>query len=55
MLTSERVTGVEERLAAALDTVQLCFKRQQDLAATMEALLDTVVCESRNEPILRLA
>jgi hypothetical protein len=55
MLTAERVSAVETQLASALDTVQLCFQRQQDLAATMEALLDTVVFESRNEPVLRLA
>jgi ElaB/YqjD/DUF883 family membrane-anchored ribosome-binding protein len=55
MLTAERVGAVEMQLASALDTVQLCFQRQQDLAATMEALLDTVVFESRNEPVLRLA
>lgn len=53
--TAERVEVMETRLAHALDTVEFCFKRQQDLAATMEALLDTVIYEHRNEPVLRLA
>ena len=51
----ERVDAIELQVAKALDTVQYCFRRQQDLAATMEALLDTVVFEQRNEPVLRLA
>lgn len=53
--TAERVATMEAQVAKALDTVQYCFRRQQDLAATMEALLDTVVYEHRNEPVLRLA
>lgn len=53
--TAERVTTMEAQVATALETVQYCFRRQQDLAATMEALLDTVVYEHRNEPVLRLA
>ena len=53
--TAERVTAIEAQVAQALDTVQYCFRRQQDLAATMEALLDTVIYEHRNEPVLRLA
>jgi len=53
--TAERVGTMEAQLAKALDTVQYCFQRQQDLAATMEALLDTVIYEHRNEPVLRLA
>lgn len=53
--TAERVTAMEAQVAKALETVQYCFRRQQDLAATMEALLDTVVYEQRNEPVLRLA
>ena len=53
--TTERVDAIELAMAKALDTVQYCLRRQQDLAATMEALLDTVVFEQRNEPVLRLA
>lgn len=54
-VTADRVADLEAQLARAMDTVQHCFRRQQELAATMEALLDTVVFEARGEPVLRLA
>lgn len=51
----DRVADLEAGLARALTTIDMCFSRQRDLAATMEALLDTVIFEQRGAPALRLA
>lgn len=51
---SERVDDLEHRLAELSETVERCFTRQNELADTMAAFLDTVLAEQRGEPVAGL-
>ena len=50
----ERFSKVEEQVAAAAESVENCIRRQNELANTMEALLDTVVFSRADCPVVRL-
>ncbi len=52
---TERLERVELQMSTLADTVERCFSRQRDLAATMEAFLDTMLAEQRNEPVAGLS
>jgi hypothetical protein len=54
-VTAERVAAVEEALAAADATVERCFQRQNELADTMAAFIDTMMAERRGEPVAGLS
>lgn len=51
----ERITGLEARLVEVADTMERCFTRQNELAGTMSAFLDTVIAEQRGEPVAGLS
>ena len=51
----ERITGLEARLVEVADSVERCFARQNELADTMSAFLDTVIAEQRGEPVAGLS
>jgi hypothetical protein len=53
-VTAERLAKVEEALAAADATVERCFARQNELADTMAAFIDTMMAERRGEPVAGL-
>jgi hypothetical protein len=53
-VTAERLAAVEEALAAADATVERCFQRQNELADTMAAFIDTMMAERRGEPVAGL-
>lgn len=55
VVSSKRFADLELRFETMALQVERCFERQQELAASMEAMLDTLVFEARNEPVLRLA
>src|SRR5688572_15039426 len=48
---AQRVRDVEDHVAELATALERCFQRQQILADTMEAVLDTVMSERRNEPV----
>lgn len=50
----QRVSDLESRFADTDAGLERCFQRQQILADTMEALLDTVLSERRGEPVAGL-
>ena len=54
-VTAERIAAVEEALAASEATVERCFSRQNELADTMAAFIDTVIAERRGEPVAGLS
>jgi hypothetical protein len=54
-VTAERLAAVEEALAAADATVERCFQRQNELADTMAAFIDTMMAERRGEPVAGLS
>jgi ElaB/YqjD/DUF883 family membrane-anchored ribosome-binding protein len=54
-VTAERIAAVEEALVAADKTVERCFLRQNELADTMAAFIDTMMAERRGEPVAGLA
>lgn len=51
----DRITGLEARLGEVVATVERCFARQNELADTMSAFLDTVIAERRGEPVAGLS
>ena len=51
----ERVGEVERRIDELNSTVERCFNRQNELADTMAAFLDTVMAEQRGEPVAGLS
>lgn len=51
----DRITGLEARLVEVADTMERCFTRQNELADTMSAFLDTVIAEQRGEPVAGLS
>ena len=53
--TRDRVGEVERRIAELTTTVERCFHRQNELADTMAAFLDTVLAEQRGEPVAGLS
>lgn len=55
LATIERLQAVEMQLADALETTNACFHRQNDLADTMAAFIDTMMFERRDEPVTGLA
>ena len=52
---NDRLTGVEQRVDDLIRTVERCFTRQNELADTMTAFLDTVLAEQRGEPVAGLS
>jgi DNA repair exonuclease SbcCD ATPase subunit len=54
-VTAERITAVEETLAAADAAVERCFRRQNELADTMAAFIDMMMADQRNEPVAGLS
>ena len=52
---AQRVSDIEARVTDAATGLERCFQRQQILADTMEALLDTVMSERRGEPVTGLS
>jgi hypothetical protein len=52
---AQRVSDVEVRVTELATALERCFQRQQILADTMEAMLDTVMSERRNEPVAGLS
>lgn len=52
--TTERVGETERRIDELTTTVERCFARQNELADTMAAFLDTVLAEQRGEPVAGL-
>lgn len=52
--TVERIAAVEAALASAGETVERCFLRQNELADTMAAFIDTMLAERRGEPVAGL-
>ncbi len=55
LATIERLQVVETQLTAALATTDQCFHRQNELADTMAAFIDTMMFERRDEPVTGLA
>lgn len=53
--TNERFERSEQRIADLAETVERCFSRQNQLADTMAAFLDTVLAEQRGEPVAGLS
>ena len=53
--TTERVGETERRIDELTTTVERCFERQNELADTMAAFLDTVMAEQRGEPVAGLS
>ena len=53
--TNERVGDVERRIDDLTTTIGRCFDRQNELADTMTAFLDTVMAEQRGEPVAGLS
>ena len=53
--TIERLQAVEAQLAKALETTNSCFHRQNELADTMAAFIDTMMFTGRDEPVTGLA
>ena len=51
----ERLDTFEVRIAALATTVERCLTRQNELADTMAAFLDTVLAEQRGEPVAGLS
>jgi hypothetical protein len=52
---AQRLSDVEAGVAGVAAGLDRCFQRQQILADTMEALLDTVMTERRGEPVAGLS
>ena len=51
----ERLAAVEGAVAAAAASVDRCFVRQNELADTMAAFIDTMLAEKRGEPVMGLS
>ena len=51
----DRIDGIEQRIAELATTVERCFTRQNELADTMAAFIDTVLAEQRGEPVAGLS
>jgi hypothetical protein len=54
-IQAQRVSDLEARFDEAATGLERCFQRQQILADTMEALLDTVMSDRRGEPVAGLS
>ena len=52
---AERLDQFDQQLARVTRVVETCFQRQQELADTMAALIDTVFAERRGEPVAGLS
>ena len=50
-----RIAAAERRVAEIAGTIDRCFARQNELADTMTAFLDTVMAEQRGEPVAGLS
>jgi len=55
VVQAQRVSDLEARFDEAANGLERCFQRQQILADTMEALLDTVMSERRGERVTGLS
>ena len=51
----ERFERLEHQLTVLKETVERCFERQNELADTMTAFLDTMLAADRGEPVTGLA
>lgn len=54
-VATERVERLEHTVTALASTVERCFVRQNELADTMTAFLDTITDEARGEPVAGLS
>ncbi len=52
---NDRITDIEGRIDELGSTLERCFARQNELAGTMTAFLDTVLAEQRGEPVAGLS
>ena len=52
---NDRINGIEHRVSELGHTLDRCFTRQNELADTMTAFLDTVLAEQRGEPVAGLS
>lgn len=53
--TNDRIAAVEQQVTQLTHTLDRCFARQNELADTMTAFLDTVLAEQRGEPVAGLS
>ena len=53
--TNDRVDAIEQQVTQLTRTIDRCFARQNELADTMTAFLDTVLAEQRGEPVAGLS
>lgn len=51
----ERLEAIELRVAELVSTVERCFSRQNELADTMAAIIDSVLAGQRGEPVAGLS
>lgn len=54
-VTAERIAAVEQAITATEETVERCFARQNELADTVAAFIDTMLAEQRGEPVAGLS
>lgn len=52
---NDRIADIELQIGQLTRTMERCFTRQNELADTMTAFLDTVLAEQRGEPIAGLS
>jgi ElaB/YqjD/DUF883 family membrane-anchored ribosome-binding protein len=52
---NERIAEIERQIGRLTLTMERCFARQNELADTMTAFLDTVLAEQRGEPVAGLS
>ncbi len=52
---NDRIAGIQRRVDELAHTMDRCFLRQNELADTMTAFLDTVLAEQRGEPVAGLS
>ena len=55
VVQAQRVSALDAQVDELGTGLERCFQRQQILADTMEALLDTVMCDRRGEPVSGLS
>jgi len=53
--TNERIASLEAAVEELAATVEDCFARQERMAETMSAFIDTLLSEQRGEPVAGLA
>lgn len=54
-VTAERIAAVEQAITTTEETVERCFARQNELADTVAAFIDTMLADQRGEPVAGLS